>query len=83
MVPCVMSTDKEAVQFCIRTCNRIDPDHPRVIRIRNSLQIGQVMLSEAYYADVQAGKYPGLKALDAPEDIRFNEQGTLTTPWLS
>ena len=83
MVPCVMSTDKEAIQFCVRTCNRIDKDNPRIIRIRNSLHIGQVMLSEAYYADVLAGKYPGLTALDAPEAIAFDEQGTLTTPWLA
>ena len=82
MIPCVLSTDKEAVQFCLRTCNRIDGDHPRVIRIRNSLHLGQVMLSEAYYRDVLAGKYDGLTALDAPEDMRFSEEGTLTTPWL-
>ena len=82
MVPCVMSTDKEAIQFCIRTCNRIDKDNPRVIRIRNSLHIGQIMLSAAYYADVCAGKYPGLAALDAPAEITFDQNGTLTTPWL-
>ena len=82
MTPCVMSTDKEAVQFCIRTCNRIDVQNPRVIRIQNSLHIGQVMLSEAYYADVLAGKYAGLTALDAPVAMAFDEQGTLTTPWL-
>ena len=82
MVPCVMSTDKEAIQFCIRTCNRIDKDNPRVIRIRNSLHIGQIMLSAAYYADVCAGKYPGLTALDAPAEITFDQNGTLTTPWL-
>ncbi len=82
MVPCVLSTDKEAVQFCIRTCNRIDREYPRVIRIKNSLHVDQVMLSEAYYADVKAGKYPGLAALDAPEDILFNDEGTLATLWL-
>ena len=82
MVPCVMSTDKEAIQFCVRTCNRIDKDNPRIIRIQNSLHIGQIMLSEAYYADVLAGKYQGLTALDAPEDITFDQDGTLTTPWL-
>ena len=82
MVPCVMSTDKEAIQFCIRTCNRIDRENPRVIRIRNSLHVGQVMLSRAYYEDVNAGKYEGLTALDAPEALRFDQEGSLTTPWL-
>ncbi len=82
MVPCVMSTDKEAIQFCIRTCNRVDKENPRVIRIKNSLHVGQIMLSQAYYQDALAGKYPGLTALDAPEDMQFNQEGTLTTPWL-
>ena len=82
MVPCVMSTDKEAIQFCIRTCNRIDKDHPRVIRIQNSLHVGQVMLSGAYYEDVLAGRYDGLTALDTPEPLRFDAEDALTTPWL-
>ncbi|MBQ9009318.1 MAG: DUF2088 domain-containing protein [Clostridia bacterium] len=83
MVPCVMSTDKEAIQFCVRTCNRIDKDNPRVIRIRNSLHVGQVMLSTAYYEDVLSGKYHGLTALDAPAELTFDPDGTITTPWLS
>lgn len=82
MVPCVLSTDREAIQFCLRTCNRINKESPRVIRIRNSLHIGQIMLSEAYYAGVAAGKYPGLTALDTPKEIAFDQQGTLTMPWL-
>ena len=82
MVPCVMSTDKEAIQFCVRTCNRIDKEHPRVIRIQNSLHVGQVMLSEAYYDDVLAGKYKGLTALDAPAPLVFDEADSLATPWL-
>ena len=82
MIPCVMYTDKEAIQFCIRTCNRVDTDHIRLIRIKNSLHIGQIMLSEAYYEDVLAGRYPGLTALDTPSNMIFNQEGTLTTSWL-
>ena len=83
MVPCVLSTDKEAIQFCVRTCNRIDKENPRIIRIPNSLHVGQIMLSAAYYQDVQAGKYPGLAALDAPQALTFDGDGALTTPWLA
>ena len=53
-----------------------------MIRIKNSLHIGQIMLSKACYEDVKAGKYPGLTALDAPEDMQFTDEGTLTSPWL-
>lgn len=82
MVPCVLSTDKEAIQFCLRTANRIDRDTPRVIRIRNSLHLGQVMLSEAYYREVLDSTYEGLEALDEPQTLVFDQEDALMTPWL-
>lgn len=78
-IPCVVSSDKEAVQICIRTCNKIDKEKVRVVRIPNSLHIGTIMLSESYYEDVKAGKYPGVTALDEPEDLQFDENGNIVT----
>lgn len=79
-IPCVVYSDKEAIQMCIRTCNGIDQRNPRVIRIPNSLHIGQIMLSEAYYEDVRAGKYPGVSPLSEPEELTFDAEGKLLTP---
>lgn len=79
-IPCVVATDREAIQLCIRTCNGIDKSRVRIIRIPNSLHIGEIMLSEAYYADVRAGKYPGLEALGQPEPLAFDGEGALLTP---
>ncbi len=79
-IPCVVANDKEAIQICIRTCNKIDTDHARVVRIANSLHIDQIMLSESYYEDVKNGKYPGIVALDEPQELAFDEKGNLLTP---
>lgn len=79
MIPCVVYSDREAIQMCVRTCNGIDPSKARVIRIPNSLHIGRIMLSEAYYADVLAGKWPGLRALSGPEPLEFDAGGNLLT----
>lgn len=79
-IPCIVATDKETIQMCIRTCNGIDQNHPRVIRIPNSLHIGSIMLSEAYYEDVKAGKWSGLEAVSEPEELEFDGQGALLTP---
>lgn len=79
-IPCIVYSDKEAIQLCVRTCNGIDQKNVRIIRIPNSLHIGSIMLSEAYYADVLAGKYPGLEALSQPEYMEFDAEGTLLTP---
>lgn len=78
-IPCVVASDKEAIQICIRTCNEIEMEKARVVRIPNSLHIGQIMLSEAYYEDVLAGKYPGVTAVDAPEELVFDDEGNLVT----
>ena len=78
-IPCVVGTDKEAIQICIKTCNKIDQDHVRVVRIANTLHIGEIMLSEEYYGDVKAGKYPGLEALDEPAELEFDEDGNVVT----
>ncbi len=79
-IPCVVADDKEAIQICIKTCNKIDKDKVRVVRIPNSLHIGQIMLSESYYEDVKAGKYPGVVAVDEPMELQFGEDGNLRTP---
>lgn len=79
-IPCVVYSDKEAIQLCIRTCNGIDQSNVRIIRIPNSLHISHIMLSERYYADVLAGKYPGVEALSRPEFLEFDSLGALITP---
>ena len=79
-IPCVVATDREAIQLCIKTCNGIEGRPVRMVRIPNSLHIGRIMLSEAYYEDVKAGKYPGLEALDEPGDMEFDAEGNLTEP---
>ncbi len=79
-IPCVVATDREAIQMCIRTCNGIDQAGARVIRIPNSLHIGRIMLSEAYYQDVLAGRWPGLIARSEPEALEFDGTGALVTP---
>ncbi len=78
-IPCVVYNDKEAIQICIRTCNDIDKHKVRVIRIPNSLHIGEIMLSEAYYESVKAGKYPGLEVIDEPAPLIFDESDNLIT----
>ena len=49
-----------------------------MVRIANSLHIGEIMLSESYYEDVKAGRYPGVEALDEPQELVFDEEGNLT-----
>ncbi len=79
-IPCVVSTDKEAVQICIRTCTGIeDKSKIRIVRIANSLHIDRIMLSESYYEEVISGKYQGVEAIDAPQELKFDKEDNLIT----
>lgn len=74
-IPCIVASDKEAIQICIRTCVNIDKDNVRIVRIPNSLHIEHIMLSEAYYEEVK--KYPNLVIESEPEYLEFDEEGNL------
>lgn len=76
-IPCVVATDKEALQICIRTCTGVDKENIRMVYIANSLHIDTVMLSEVYYENVMKGMYPGLRALDEPQELQFDEQDNI------
>lgn len=79
-IPCVVSTDKEAIQLCIRTCNGIEDQPVRMVRIANSLHIDTIMLSSSYYEEVKAGRYPGVEAMDEPRRLEFDEDDNVRTP---
>lgn len=79
-MPCVLPTDRQAVQFCIKTCTRATRGSERVIYIANTLHIGNIMLSEAYYDAVRDHAYEGLEALDAPAPLTWDGADNLTTP---
>lgn len=74
-IPCVVADDREAIQFCIRTCVNIDKTHVRVVRIPDSLHIGHIMLSEAYYPGIS--RYPDIEAESEPACMEFDGQGIL------
>lgn len=78
MMPPVVATDKEAIQACLRTANGVeDYQAARIVRIKNTLHVGEIMLSEAYYKDVTEGRYPGVRAVSAPEALCFDEEDAL------
>lgn len=74
-IPPVMDSDLRAIQLCIRTCCGIDREHPRIVRIPNSLHIEHIMLSEAYY-DMVKGR-DDMEIENGLFDLEFDENGTL------
>ncbi|RDY31153.1 lactate racemase domain-containing protein [Lachnotalea glycerini] len=74
-IPIIMESDKEAIQVCIRTCNEIDKQNPRIVRISNSLHIEHIMLSESYWDEIK--DIPNLVIESEPQYLSFDYDGNL------
>ena len=74
-IPIVMESDREAIQVCVRTCNEIDKEHARIVRIPNSLHLEHIMLSEAYYENVKGNT--NLEIESEPQELPFDKDGNL------
>ena len=74
-IPIVMKNDKLAIQAAIKGCFGIDHQNARLIRIKNTLQVGEIMVSEQLLDDVK--KNPLIEVVGRPEDMIFDEKGRL------
>ena len=74
-LPVMMKNDLETVKCALKTCNCEDPDHPRVIRIRDTLHISEIMVSACMVEEVS--RIPGMRVIGEPEDWQFDEEGNI------
>ena len=74
-LPLVMPNDRDAMRLCIRCSADIGPDGPKMIRIKNTLELGTIQISEALLQEAAAN--PNLEILSQPEALPFDEQGNL------
>lgn len=73
-IPCVMTSDREAIQFCLKSCIQADLLYPKIIRIFNSQFVEYMWISEAL-----AERLPeGVEILSGPEELSFDSEGNLT-----
>lgn len=72
-IPMIMPNDRAAIALCIRTCNDIHTDAPRIIRIRNTLALDEMEVSEACLPHLPEN----MQVLTEPYQLPFNEEGNL------
>lgn len=51
-IPFYTNTEEEAVRVALRTCPGIDLEHPRVVHIKNTLEMEDIEVSEAIAAEL-------------------------------
>ncbi len=74
-IPLVMKNDRETLQLCVKTCVEVDKKKIRMIRIKNSLDVEYIYISEAMLEEARAN--PELEIVGEPEEIPFDEAGNI------
>ncbi len=74
-MPMALNNDREALAVALRTCARVSPETARIVRIRNTLQLGELEVSEACLPELQGR--PRISILSPPRPLAFSEDGWL------
>lgn len=72
-IPMYMNNDRDALRLAIRTCTGIDFDQAKVVRIKNTLSMEEIEVSESYYEELRTRK--DVKILSETAEIKFDTNG--------
>jgi hypothetical protein len=76
MIPMIMNTDQEAIALAVKTVVRVKPQDCKIVRIRTTLDLVDIHVSEPLLAQVRAN--PGqFEIVGEPEAMKFDVKGTL------
>ena len=74
-IPMVLDNDKLAIKAAIKTCNIPDLSTAALVRIKNTLQLDDIEVSESLISTVEAHEHQ--EVLSSPYEIIFDERGNL------
>jgi len=74
-IPIVMDTDKEAIALGIKVSNRTNTSNARVVRIKNTLNIHEIMVSKSIYQEVKDKR--DFEIIGFLKKMKFNESGVI------
>lgn len=69
--PLVANTDQEAIALALRGCPRLDPAKAKICRIRNTLELSDIWLSEPMLDEVRA--HPRMEVIGDTFDAVFDD----------
>jgi hypothetical protein len=74
-IPATYDTDRDAIETALSCIGLTPPEKARVIRIKNTLMLGEVAVSEAFAVDL--AKRPDLTSISDPVALSFDAAGRL------
>jgi len=74
-IPIIMNTEEEAIRLAVKTLRKIRPENARIVRIKNTLELTDIMVSEPMLTEVEA--HPQMEASGTPSEFPFDQEGNL------
>jgi len=74
-IPMYFETDQEAIGVALGSIGLIPQEKSKIVRIKNTLQVDEVEVSEAYREELS--KRSDLEILEGPRSMSFDGQGNL------
>jgi len=74
-IPVVLNTDQEALAVAFKTCNRVTSQNIKIVRIKNTLDLNEIEVSEAFIPMISDRKE--IEILSKPYPLQFNNGGWL------
>ena len=75
LIPIAMPTDQQALQLAVKTLVRVKQGQARIVRIRDTLSIGKISVSEPMLAEVK--QHPDMSVIGESEPFDFAPDGNL------
>ncbi len=76
-VPAALDTERDAVRAAIKTCNSRDRSRVRLVRLRDTLHLDEIWISEALLDEARSN--PAVTVCGEPEAMRFDEAGRISS----
>jgi hypothetical protein len=65
----ILETNELAVKAGVKTCNTLDIKNVRIVRIKNTLELKEILISEGLLGEIK-GKLE-FKQLTEPQDMEY------------
>ncbi|BCU83006.1 hypothetical protein JIR001_27890 [Polycladomyces abyssicola] len=78
-IPTTLPNDRLAVQAAVKTCNILDLHLVKLVRIRDTLHLGEIRISETLLPEAE--QHPDVEVLSQPEPMQFDGEGNFTDGW--
>ena len=77
-IPMVAGSKEDALRIVVKTCNEVDSGKHRIVWIKNTLELENIIISEALLDEAQA--HSQIEILTQPSELTF-KQGEPIFPW--